>query len=118
MAKWLLWKNCKSFDCERWYGFPGQCDFLEWLREQGYEHAILDFDLSDELAETMTVDENRLPTLNVTELTRIAVIEALNKHDWQQDKAAVELGWSPRKLNYWIRELEINHPKGIWKRKN
>lgn len=59
------------------------------------------------------VIKNILPTLNLAELERIAILAALDKNGWQQKNAARELGISPRSINYRINLLGITHPQ--WK---
>ncbi|BEQ13681.1 acetoacetate metabolism regulatory protein AtoC [Desulfoferula mesophila] len=55
-------------------------------------------------------DLQGLPTLNLGELERMAVEDALRKCDWVQSRAAVLLGISPRTLSYKLDKLGISHP--------
>lgn len=106
--KYLLWKNCKSFDCEPWYGFPGQLEFLRWLEAEGNEYAIVDFELE--------VPEFTVSDFNLVEIERRAILQALEKTDYEQQRAAELLGISARTMNHKVKLHKINHPS--WRRKN
>jgi DNA-binding NtrC family response regulator len=49
-------------------------------------------------------------TLNLEQLERLAVEEALRQCDWVQNQAAVLLGITPRALSYKIKRMGIDHP--------
>lgn len=59
---------------------------------------------------------NDYDDLDLKELERKAILKALERNDYSQQKAASDLGVSPRKLNYKIMTHKINHPD--WKRIN
>ena len=50
-------------------------------------------------------------TLNLEELEKSAIIEALNDNDWCQVNACVPLGLTPRTINYKIRKHNISNLK-------
>ncbi|MBU4606302.1 MAG: sigma-54 dependent transcriptional regulator, partial [Proteobacteria bacterium] len=55
-------------------------------------------------------DNGSLPTLDLAELERLAIEDALRKCDWVQSRAAQMLGISPRALSYKLDKLGISHP--------
>ena len=55
-------------------------------------------------------DNGSLPTLDLAELERLAVEDALRNCDWVQSRAAAMLGISPRALSYKLDKLGISHP--------
>ena len=50
-------------------------------------------------------------TLNLAELERRAIEEALRRSDWVQSRAAKLLGISPRALSYKLDKLKLDHPR-------
>ena len=52
-----------------------------------------------------------LPTLELKELERLAVEDALRQSDWVQSRAAELLGISPRALSYKLDKMDFNHPE-------
>ena len=54
------------------------------------------------------------PGIDLREMERSLVIEALERAGWVQKDAARLLGVSRRKLNYMIRKMGITHPG--WRR--
>ena len=55
-------------------------------------------------------DNGGLPTLDLGELERLAIEDALRKCDWVQSRAAGMLSISPRALSYKLDKLGISHP--------
>ena len=59
---------------------------------------------------------NNIDNLNRDENYKNLILEALQKNDWSQTKAAKAMGTTSRAINYAIQKFGINHPS--WKRKN
>lgn len=65
------------------------------------------------IEESDTVHLKRLKSLDLEQIERSVVIEALARREWRQNEAAVLLGISPRALNYKISHYGLTHP--TWK---
>ena len=57
-------------------------------------------------------EANGLPSLQLDELERIAIEQALSRTGWHQGQAADVLGISPRTLHRKIRALDLQRPNG------
>jgi len=89
----------------------GQVLTLEDLSRAGFSTESIEFDVMDE------IDNNRLPGMDGREFSlpdyiekqeRSLIMQALERNNWVQKKAAEQLGISPRVLSYKIKKLRLN----------
>lgn len=50
--------------------------------------------------------------MTLAEIVRQAILDALQRNDWIQSKAAEELGISRRSMCYRVKRMGIAHPSG------
>src|SRR3972149_1390698 len=99
MAKYLLWKNCQEFGCERWYGFDGQLAFYGWLCKQGYDRAIVDYELRI---------EQPFETLDIKDHEKLLIEIAMAEADGIKTQAAKLLGITRTTLSEKIKRHETS----------
>ena len=81
-------------------GIPVAIKGLARLVEDGYDLQV---------TEAYRINDG-LPTLNLKDLERLAVISALRNNNKVQKDAAKDLGISPRMINYYLKE----HMPDVW----
>jgi DNA-binding NtrC family response regulator len=101
------------------YSWPGNVRELRNVIERvallAHGRTIRATDLGSSFAPTAASanasDEIGLPTLDLEELERLAIMKALDRTNWHQGLAAETLGVSPRTLHRKIRSLGLTRPR-------
>ena len=70
-------------------------------------HGILEEYGDPNIGEFFVKNDNKLPTLNVTELQRLAIKEALQKHGGRVSRACLDLGIGRATLYRWLNEKKV-----------
>ncbi|MDZ7376320.1 MAG: helix-turn-helix domain-containing protein [candidate division KSB1 bacterium] len=93
-----------EYACEYWH-------LVEIFGKQFFNWEKLFIDYSNSQKKNNRTTYIELFSLNLRELERAAIIQALEKANWKQKDAAKLLGVSPRVLNYRIYQYGIKNCK-------
>lgn len=92
---WIIWTGHGKTGYFKWT--INSWRITDALVREDYE--VWEIDMSDRIKKNK---EFKVNTLNLEELEKEAILKALELNRWSQLKASVDLGLSPRALNYKI----------------